>query len=87
MKMYQIEPNDWELGWCVMTNSPEEALQYLKNHLKKDADEEMNGEYAEHFTTDRELFEEWENATVSNLPGKYYIKEYDEGEIMEYENS
>jgi hypothetical protein len=87
MKMYQIEPNDWSLGWCIMSNSAEEALQYLKNHLKKDADEEANGEYSEHFTDSREHFAEWENATVNNLPGKYYIREYNEGEIMCYENS
>jgi hypothetical protein len=70
MKMYQIEPNDWNIGWCVMANSPEEALQFLKCYLKKDDD-----------------FDKWENATVDNLPDKYYIKEYNEGEIMEYENS
>jgi len=87
MKMYQIEPNDWELGWCVMANSPEDALQYLKDHLKKDADKEANDEYAEHFTTDRDLFEEWKNATLDNLPNQYSIKEYNEGEMMEYENS
>lgn len=87
MKMYQIEPNDWGSGWCVMANSAEEALQYLKNLLKEKADEEMNGEYAKHFTSDRDLFAKWENATPNNLPDEYNIKEYNEGEVMEYENS
>ena len=87
LKMYHINPRDWGMNWYICATSKQAALDTLINHLKNVADKEASDEIACFYTSGREMYTKWVNATRKKLPKKYTIDEYEEGGIIESEVS
>ena len=68
MKLFKFDYDGYGDYYMVMSESPETALQALKNHLKNITDLGLR----------LEQFEEWENATIDKLPNNYFLKTFDE---------
>ena len=80
MKLYYFNPNDYGQEYMVCSHSKRDALNSLKEHLKKMSDEDegyyWGGEYIR-----------WKNATIYDLPQRYTIDEYEEGQVLDSEIS
>lgn len=75
MKLYFLNPNDWGEHWTTCANSPEEALEQIKNSITSN---KHSGKYL------KKLFKD---ATVDNLPEKYTLDEYPLNHVIEGEFS
>jgi hypothetical protein len=73
MKLYFLEPNNYCEHWTTCANSPEEALEQIKSHLKNDISTWM--------------YETFKNASVDNLPENYELKEFPLTSVIEGEYS
>lgn len=83
MTLYYFNPNDYGEQYIVMSSSKEEALNSVKESLLKKGND-TTSVLADSYMED---YNEWKDATVDNLPEKYSIKEYIEGEVLQTEIS
>ena len=84
-RIFTFEPNSWGNVWHVLAYSPTQALRCLIMKLQENSDKEDLLEYR--FSHDHEIFKDWENATIDNLPSGYHIKETLPFEVIETEYS
>lgn len=91
MKMFHFNANNFDVEFTTLAESPEEALENVKFHLKSNFDK-----WKKNFKTDdddsytilvQEEYELWKNATVDNLPNQYTIDVYESGQVLETEVS
>jgi hypothetical protein len=68
MKIYEFWPNNWDYQFIVLAETPQEALDFLKEELKN------NTEY--------DLYEDWKDVILDKLPELYVIKEYEKGKVI-----
>lgn len=62
MKNYYFNPRDYGSHWTILAESKERALEILKKYLEE---------------TNYYFIEDWQEATVDNLPDNYVIDEYE----------
>lgn len=67
--------------YFVMSESKETALESLKNDLSKNAHEEE-----EKHSYNKNVYQLWESASVSNLPEEYSIDEYEDNVVIKTYN-
>ena len=72
MKNYFFNPHDYDSHFTVMAPSAKKALQYLKEHMQD---------------VDYWCYDEWESATINDLPEGYTIDTYEVGKVIQGENS
>lgn len=80
MEMYYFNPNTYGTEFITMAESPNEALENLKKYLLK---ESKHGDIEDRWYLN--LYNEWKDSTVDNLPYKYTIDEYYEDDVIETE--
>jgi len=98
MKLYYFEYEEYGIFYLVMSDSPEQAIQSVKDYLKKEADEMASiyaGEIYEQLKYTRcvgsragavhNRYEEWKDATIDNLPANYTLRVMEENEVFEGE--
>lgn len=78
MKLYFLNPNNWAEHWTTCANSPEEALEQIKEFIKKQTEEENYSDY---------IWDLFKNATVDNLPKNYTLQEFPLNHVIEGEYS
>jgi len=87
LKMYHVNPHNWGMNWHVCAVSKQAALDTLLRRFLDDVEKELQDPHASIFTSARDLYKEWANATLKKLPKEYTIDEYAEGGITEFEVS
>lgn len=87
-RIFTFEPNSWGNVWHVLAFSPTQALRCLIMKLKENSDKEnLLDRPTPYYSLDKEIYNNWENATIDNLPSGYHIKETPPFEIIETEYS
>lgn len=71
MKLYHFDVRDWGEHYAVMSDSPEQALEAVKKYIRKG-----------HYT-----YEEFQTATIDNLPKDYFLVIKGKDEVIEGEHS
>jgi hypothetical protein len=76
LKMYYLNPNGWGHEFFVCANSPEKALEYIKNYIRNMKDK-----------NDRKFYMWILDITLDNLTGKYTLEEHKPGSVVQSEIS
>jgi hypothetical protein len=76
MKLYHLNPNDYDNEFFVMAESPEKALEYIVNHLGYLSD--GKNIYEDHY-------QKFKKSNIECLPDKYSLDDYGLGEVIESE--
>lgn len=85
MKLYFLEPNNYCEHWTTCANSPEEALEQIKSHIKNDLNTwEGPHDLINPYNT---MYKTFKNASVDNLPENYELKEFPLTSVIEGEYS
>ena len=84
MKMYHFNYNGYGAFFLVMANSPEEALESLKEYLRKNVKakrhQDCRGGWYVDFDYERYL--KWKDCTVDKLPKDYDIEVFEKNEVF-----
>jgi hypothetical protein len=85
MKLFIFDPSEWGEYYTVMAKDAETALESVKGWMEERALENIEDQLlAPHYLSE---LEKWKDATLDNLPDKYFIKEFSENQVIQGEYS
>jgi hypothetical protein len=87
MKLYHLNPNNWGVEYYVMSDSPENAFKAIREHQRKDMENEAEKCKDSDFKLAyyKDVYEAWDSVTFDKLPTGYTLDEYDVNEVIETE--